>query len=221
MSNLPEPGESWTVQHARDLYNVQRWGAKYFDINEAGRVVAKPLRDAGASVDLTDVIEEARARGLKFPLLIRFQDILRHRVESINLAFRNSITEFNYQGRYRGVFPIKVNQLREVVEEILDAGKPYDFGLEVGSKPELFAGLALQSQMGSLIVCNGYKDANFIRIGVMGTKLGKKVIIVVEKMEELRQIITVSRQLGVDPLIGIRSRLLSIGGGRWAERGGE
>src|SRR5437764_1235132 len=221
MSNSAEGPEHWNVQQARDLYNIQRWGAKYFDINEAGRVVAKPLRDSGASVDLTDVIEEAKARGLKFPLLIRFQDILRHRVESINMAFRNAITEFNYQGRYRGVFPIKVNQLREVVEEILDAGKPFEFGLEVGSKPELFAGLALQSQMGSLIVCNGYKDANFIRVALLGTKLGKKVILVVEKLEELRQIITVSRQLGVEPLIGIRARLLSKGGGRWAESGGE
>ena len=176
--------------------------------------MAKPLRDAGASVDLTDVIEEAKARGLKFPLLIRFQDILRHRVESINLAFRNSIAEFNYRGKYRGVFPIKVNQLREVVEEILDAGKPFDFGLEVGSKPELFAGLALQSQLGSLIVCNGYKDANFIRMALLGTKLNKKVIMVVEKLEELRQIITLSRQFGVEPLIGIRTRLLSRGAGK-------
>src|SRR5205814_10477654 len=145
MSNPGEPGEAWDIHQARSMYNINRWGAKYFDINEAGRVVAKPLRDSGASVDITDVIEEAKARGLKFPVLIRFQDILRHRVESINMAFRNAITEFNYQARYRGVFSIKVNQLREVVEEILDAGKPYDFGLEVGSKPELFAGLALQS----------------------------------------------------------------------------
>src|SRR5437660_8054801 len=221
MSNSSDGGESWNIQQARNLYNIQQWGAKYFDINEAGRVVARPLRDSGASVDLTDVIEEAKARGLRFPLLIRFQDILRHRVESINLAFRNSIAEFNYQGSYRGVFPIKVNQLREVVEEILDAGKPYQFGLEVGSKPELFAGLALQAQLGSLIVCNGYKDANFIRIALLGTKLGKKVIMVVEKLEELRQIITVSRQLGVEPLIGIRARLLSKGGGRWAESAGE
>src|SRR5437879_1461968 len=211
----------WVVQDARNLYNINSWGAKYFDINEAGRVVAKPLGDGGASVDLTDVIEEAKARNLKFPVLIRFQDILRNRVEAINLAFRNAITEFNYQGRYRGVFPIKVNQLREVVEEILDAGKPFEFGLEVGSKPELFAGLALQSQMGSLIVCNGYKDANFIRIALLGTKLGKKVIMVVEKLEELRQIIAVSRQLGVEPLVGIRARLLSKGGGRWADSGGE
>jgi arginine decarboxylase len=221
MSNPSEANEPWSIQHARNLYNIHRWGAKYFDINEAGRVVAKPLRDTGAAVDLTDVIEEARVRGLKFPVLIRFQDILRHRVESINMAFRNAITEFNYQGRYRGVFPIKVNQLREVVEEILDAGKVFDFGLEVGSKPELFAGLALQSQLGSLIVCNGYKDANFIRIALLGTKLGKKVIMVVEKLEELRQIIAVSRQLGVEPLIGVRARLLSKGGGRWAESAGE
>src|SRR5256714_6682317 len=222
MSNSSsDGGEAWSVQQARNLYNIPRWGAKYFDINEAGRVVAKPLRDAGAVVDLTDVIEEAKARGLKFPLLIRFQDILRHRVESINMAFRNAITEFNYQGRYRGVFPIKVNQLREVVEEILDAGKPYEFGLEVGSKPELFAGLALQSQLGSLIVCNGYKDASFIRMALLGIKLGKKVIMVVEKLEELRQIIAISKQLGLEPLIGIRVRLLSKGGGRWAESGGE
>jgi len=221
MSNPKEPNGDWDVQAARNLYNVQRWGAKYFDINDAGHVVARPLQDAGAPVDITDVIEEAKARGLKFPVLIRFQDILRHRVESINLAFRNSITEYSYQGKYRGVFPIKVNQLREVVEEILDAGKPYDFGLEVGSKPELFVGLALQNQLGSLIICNGYKDSNFIRMALLGTKLGRKVIMVVEKLEELRQIINVSKQLGVEPLLGIRARLLSKGAGRWAESGGE
>src|SRR5580765_7935912 len=221
MSNSTEANNGWNIQAARNLYNIHRWGAKYFDINDAGHVVAKPLQDAGASVDITDVIEEAKGRGLKFPLLIRFQDILRHRVESINMAFRNAIAEFNYQGRYRGVFPIKVNQLREVVEEILDAGRPYDFGLEVGSKPELLAGLALQSQMGSLIICNGYKDASFIKMALIGTKLGKKVIMVVEKLEELRQIITVSKQLGVEPAIGIRARLLSKGGGRWADSAGE
>src|SRR5881628_2758806 len=212
---------AWDIQAARNLYNIPSWGAKYFDINEAGRVIARPLQEMGASVDLTDLVEEAKARGLKFPVLMRFQDILRHRVESINLAFRNSITEFNYQGRYRGVFPIKVNQLREVVEEILDAGKVFDFGLEVGSKPELFAGLALQSQLGSLIVCNGYKDANFVRMALLGVKLGKRVILVVEKLEELRQIITISKQLGVEPLIGFRARLLSKGGGRWADSAGE
>src|SRR6476660_5693149 len=221
MSNSNDASAPWDIQQARNLYNIHRWGAKYFDINDAGRVVAKPLGDSGAAVDLTDVIEEAKARNLKFPVLIRFQDILRNRVEAINLAFRNAITEFSYQGRYRGVFPIKVNQLREVVEEILDAGRPFDFGLEVGSKPELFAGLALQSQLGSLIVCNGYKNAAFVRMALLGTKLGKKVIMVVEKLEELRQIISVSKQLGVEPLIGIRARLLSKGGGKWAESAGE
>lgn len=221
MSNPTDASTPWDIPAARNLYNIHRWGAKYFDINEAGHVVATPLQEAGVAVDLTDVIEEATGRGLKFPLLIRFQDILRHRVESINLAFRNSITEFGYQGKYRGVFPIKVNQLREVVEEILDAGKPFDFGLEVGSKPELFAGLALQGAVGSLIICNGYKDCDFIKMALLGTKLGKKVIMVVEKLEELRQIISVSKQLGVEPTIGIRARLLSKGSGRWAESGGE
>ena len=221
MSDLSNGTKLWDIRAARSLYNIDRWGAKYFDINEAGHVVAMPLQEAGASVELADVIEDARGRGLKFPLLIRFQDILRHRVQSVNEAFRASIAEFNYQGRYRGVFPIKVNQLREVVEEILDAGKPYNFGLEVGSKPELFAGLALQSEADSLIICNGYKDSSFIRMALMGIKLGKKAIMVVEKLEELKQIIAVSKQCGVEPLIGIRSRLLSKGAGRWAESGGE
>jgi arginine decarboxylase len=221
MSEPSAANGSWTIQDARTLYNIDRWGARYFDINDAGHVVARPLQDAGVGVDLTDIAEEARARGLKFPVLIRFQDILRHRVEAINKAFRNAIAEFNFNGQYRGVFPIKVNQLREVVEEILDAGKPFNFGLEVGSKPELFAGLALQNHAGALIICNGYKDAQFIRMALMGTKLGKQVIMVVEKLEELKQIIAVSRQVGVEPLIGIRARLASKGAGKWAESGGE
>jgi len=211
----------WDIAAARALYNIQSWGSRYFDINEAGHVVAMPQRGAGSVVDITDVIEEARGRNLAFPLLIRFQDILRNRVEAINAAFAAAITEFNYQNSYRGVFPIKVNQLREVVEEILDAGKPFNFGLEVGSKPELFAGLAMQDHPGSLIICNGYKDSQFIRMALIGVKLGKTVVLVVEKLEELRQIITVSRQVGVEPRIGIRVRLSSKGAGRWAESGGD
>src|SRR5436190_10365925 len=221
MSDTAADGSTWDIQAARNLYNIQWWGSKYFDINEAGHVVATPLQEDGTAVDITDVIEEARGRGLKFPLLIRFQDILRHRVEALNTAFRNSIKEFNYQGDYRGVFPIKVNQLREVVEEILEAGRPFNFGLEVGSKPELFAALALQAEMGSLIICNGYKDAGFIRMALLGIKLGKRVIMVVEKLEELRHIITLSKQAGVEPLIGIRARLSAKGAGKWADSGGE
>ncbi len=212
--------EPWTIQSARLLYNIDRWGAGYFDVNDQGHVVARPLQN-GVDVDTTIVVEEAKARGLKLPLLIRFQDILRHRVTAINEAFRASIVEFGYKGAYRGVFPIKVNQLREVVEEILEAGKPYHFGLEVGSKPELFVGMALQDQPGSLIICNGYKDSAFIKLALQGIKLGKKVIMVVEKLEELRQILAVSRQVGVEPMIGIRARLLSKGAGKWAESGGE
>src|SRR5690349_4048008 len=221
MSDSANSSNAWDIQASRTLYNIDRWGAKYFDINEEGHVVARPLQEKGCAVDLTDVAEEARARGLKFPLLVRFQDILRHRVDALNQAFRNSISEYNYQGNYRGVFPIKVNQLREVVEEILDAGKQYNFGLEVGSKPELFAGLAMQNQAGSLIICNGYKDAEFIRMALLGIKLGKRVIIVVEKLEELKYVIAISRQFGVEPIIGIRARLLSKGMGKWAESGGE
>jgi len=221
MSQSISPTTPWDIQKARNLYNINGWGAKYFDINNEGHVVAMPLKEAGASVDLTDVIEEARGRNLRFPLLIRFQDILRDRVESLNQAFIASIAEFNYQGKYRGVFPIKVNQLREVVEEILDAGKPYQEGLEVGSKPELFAGLALQNQPGSLIICNGYKDPLVIRMALMGVKLGSQVILVVEKLEELKNIIAVSKQVGVEPMIGMRARLNSKGAGKWADSGGE
>jgi arginine decarboxylase len=210
----------WTLQSARTLYNIDRWGAGYFDINEAGHAIARPLQN-GVAVDLTDVAEEARGRGLRFPLLIRFQDILRHRVAALNEAFRASIAEYGYKGIYNGVFPIKVNQLREVVEEILDAGEKYQFGLEVGSKPELFAGMALQSQPGSLIVCNGYKDAAFIKLALQGIRLGKKVILIVEKLEELRQILAVSKTMGVEPLVGVRARLFSKGAGKWAESGGE
>ncbi len=221
MSNLSDESGPWNIQAARTLYNIERWGADYFDVNDEGHVVCRPLHDKGAVVDITDVIEEARARGLMCPVLIRFQDILRHRVEAVNQAFRNSIAEYGYQGIYRGVFPIKVNQLREVVEEILEAGKQFGFGLEVGSKPELFAGLALQGQPGDLIICNGYKDSEFIKMALMGLKLGKTVILVVEKLEELRQILALSRQMGVEPLVGMRARLQSKSAGRWAESGGE
>src|SRR5216117_2450970 len=221
MSDSANAPGSWDIQTERALYNIDRWGAKYFDINEAGRVVAMPLQESGAAVELTDVVEEAKARGLKFPLLIRFQDILRHRVQSINEAFRGSIAEFNYQGKYRGVFPIKVNQLREVVEEILDAGKPYNYGLEVGSKPEMFAGLAVHTNNESLIVCNGYKDATFIRMAMIGRKIGKKVILIAEKLSEVRAIVKVAMEMGVEPWIGMRVRLLSKGAGKWATSGGE
>jgi len=220
MSNRSD-NDAWSIKDAKNLYNVHRWGGGYFDVSDGGHVVCRPLQGEGAEVALRDVIEAARRRGLKFPLLLRFQDILRHRVEALNKAFARAIKEYDYRGVYRGVFPVKVNQLREVVEEILDAGRKYHFGLEVGSKPELFAGLALQDADEGLIICNGYKDPSFVHFALMGTKLGREVILVVEKLEELRQIIKVSKEVGVRPMIGIRARLLCKGVGKWADSAGE
>ena len=211
----------WDIEAAIATYNVDRWGSDYFTINEAGNVVARPLQENGGSIDIMEVVSEARKRGLGFPLVIRFQDLLRHRVESVNHAFRNAIAEFDYKNQYRGVFPIKVNQLREVIEEIVDAGEQFHFGLEAGSKPELVAALAMHKDPESLIVCNGYKDRAFIRIALLGRKLDKTVIIVVEKLEELEQTIRAAQEVGVEPQIGIRVRLYSKGSGRWSPSGGE
>src|SRR2546421_9627061 len=211
----------WDLEAANATYNVEGWETGYFSINADGNVVAKPLREDGGEIPILEVVNEARSRGLPFPLVIRFQDLLRHRVESVNRAFENAITEFNYRGKYRGVFPIKVNQLREVIEEIVDAGLPFHFGLEAGSKPELVAALAMHKDAESLIICNGYKDPAFIRIALLGRKLGKQVIIVVEKLEELEQTIRTSKEVGVEPLIGIRVRLTSKGAGKWTTSGGE
>ncbi len=211
----------WDLESAIATYNVEGWGNGYFTVNSSGNVEAKPLQENGGSIDLLEVVNEARARHLGFPLVIRFQDLLRHRVESINRVFQTAITEFGYRNEYRGVFPIKVNQLREVIEEIVDAGQPFHFGLEAGSKPELVAALAMHQDPESLIICNGYKDPAFIRIALLGRKLGKSVVIVVEKLEELEQTIRISNEVGVEPYIGIRVRLHSKGSGKWSPSGGE
>src|SRR5467141_3814274 len=202
-----EEMKDWDVESAIATYNVDGWGGGYFTGNAEGNVVAKPLQENGGSITILEVVNEARSRGLSFPLVIRFQDLLRHSVESVNRAFENAITEFDYRGKYRGVFPIKVNQLREVIEEIVDAGQAFHFGLEAGSKPELVAALAMHKDAESLVICNGYKDPAFIRIALLGRKLGKQVIIVVEKLEELEQTIRTSKEVGVEPLIGIRVHL--------------
>jgi arginine decarboxylase len=213
--------ETWDIPSAIALYNIDRWGTGYFTINGAGNVQVMPTLAYGKAIDLTDVISEARDRGMSFPLVVRFQDLLRHRVETINRAFQSAIAEANYQNVYKGVFPIKVNQLREVVEEIMDAGRPFNFGLEAGSKPELIAALAVHRDPDSLIICNGYKDPTFIQNALLGRKLGKQVIMVVEKLEEVRQILQVSREMNVMPLMGLRVRLQSKGSGKWATSGGE
>ena len=215
--------ESWDIQSAISLYNIDRWGTGYFSINQKGNVQILPTQNEATPIDIMELIAEARngKRGLTFPMVLRFQDLLRHRVETINRAFMSAITEAKYQNVYRGVFPIKVNQLREVVEEIMDSGRPYNFGIEAGSKPELLAALAIHNDPESLIICNGYKDTTFIQNALMGSKLGKKVILVVEKLEELSQILQVSREVGVEPMIGLRVRIQAKGSGKWATSGGE
>src|SRR5438552_6722322 len=211
----------WDLESAIATYNMDGWSEGYFTVNSSGNVEAKPLQGNGGSIDILAVVNEARARNLSFPLLIRFQDLVRHRVEAVNRAFQNAISEFGYHNQYRGVFPIKVNQLREVIEEIVDAGEQFHFGLEAGSKPELVAALATHKDPESLIICNGYKDPAFIRIALLGRKLGKPVIIVAEKLEELEQTIRTSKEVGVESYIGIRARLYSKGSGKWSPSGGE
>jgi arginine decarboxylase len=212
--------QSWDIPAAISLYNIDRWGTGYFTINDRGNIQVQPTRGP-ASIDLMELIEEAKQRGLTFPIVLRFQDLLRDRVETINKSFAAAMKEANYRNDYRGVFPIKVNQLREVVEEIVDAGAPYHFGIEAGSKPELIAALAVHRAPESLIICNGYKDRLFIETALLGRKLGKKVILVVEKIEELAEILRVSKEVGVEPMIGIRVRLAAKGAGKWATSGGE
>lgn len=215
-----ESNSSFDITEARELYNIDRWSGGYFGINDAGHVCVFPKRN-GETIDLMDVVAEARSRKLAFPLVVRFHDLLRDRVETINKAFATAIDESGYTSPYRGVFPIKVNQLREVVEEIIDAGKPWHFGIEAGSKPELLAALSVHSDPESLVICNGYKDTSFIQNALLGSKLGKTVILVVEKLEELAHILRVSQTMKIEPLIGLRVRLLSKGAGKWATSGGE
>ncbi len=212
---------AWSVEQSNKIYNVDKWGAGYFDINAKGHIYVTPTKDPNKTIDLYSVIEDIRRKGIEFPALIRFQDILRSRVQELNESFRNAIAEFNYQGKYTGVFPIKVNQLREAVEEILDAGIPYGYGIECGSKPELYAALALIEDKDTLIIANGYKDTTFIRTALLGSQLRKNVIIVVEKLTELHQILSMSQELGVEPSIGIRAKLNTKGIGKWEASSGD
>ena len=211
----------WDVSSALALYNVERWGAPYFTVNGKGHVAVRPSGEPLREIDMMELVREARERGLAFPLTLRFQDLLRHRVQTVNRAFAEAIAEAGYKNVYRGVFPIKVNQLREVVEEVVDAGAEFHFGLEAGSKPELLAALSMHDDPESLIICNGYKDADYVRNAMLGRKLGKRLVMVVEKIEELAQILAVAKQMDVEPWIGVRVRLATKGAGKWATSGGE
>ena len=210
----------WTITEAENYYGLKRWGGGHFSVDEQGYMLVHPQRDAH-SIRLHDIVKEALGKGHKLPLTIRIQDLLRTRVVELNELFAQAIKEEGYGGKYRGVFPIKVNQLREVVEEIQDAGKPYHYGLECGSKPELMIALAMHKDVKSLIVCNGYKDDEFIRLALSGRRLGKEIFLVVEQLSEVPRIIQISKKLGVQPLIGFRIKLSTAGEGKWASSSGE
>src|SRR6476619_3467727 len=212
----------WSIESARELYNIEGWGAGYFDINERGHVVVRPDRDRpDRALDLFDLARDLEEQGVALPVLLRFSDILQSRIESLSERFQSAIKEFEYQGGYTSVYPIKVNQQRHVVEEIVQFGKAHGVGLECGSKPELQAVLALSESTDHIIVCNGYKDEEFMRLALMGQKLGHKVFIVLEQLSEVDVLLQVADELGVTPTAGVRIKLYSEGSGRWARSGGE
>lgn len=211
---------AWSVANSEELYGFKRWGSGHLGVDDDGFVNVEPLAD-GRGIRIMDVVDEAIGMGLKAPMVIRFQDLLRHRVTQLNELFRKAIKEEGYKGEYRGVFPIKVNQLREVVDEIVTAGKDFGYGLEAGSKPELMIALAMHEGPNRLIICNGYKDHDYIRLALLGRKIGKKIIIVVEQLAEVDDIIAISAEVGVKPMIGFRAKLQTRGEGKWSSSTGD
>ena len=215
------PSADWSIERATQYYNVAGWGAGFFSINDKGHVVVHPMGQPGPVIDLMDVVEDIRERKIGFPCVVRFQDVLRARVKQINEAFGKAIAEMGYGARYFGVYPIKVNQLREVVEEILDAGAPYHYGLEAGSKGELLVVLGMNSDPEALTICNGYKDEDYLRLALLGRKIGRKVIVVIEKLSELPELLRLADEMGVEPMIGLRSKLTTRGTGKWEGSSGD
>jgi arginine decarboxylase len=217
---LMELIEKWKISDATETYGIRHWSKGYFSINEAGHVAVHPTKNGDRAIDLKELVDQLQTRGIQLPILLRFTDILRHRVGEIHDAFRLAIQESDYHGSYCCVYPIKVNQQRHVVEEILDFGKPFNFGLEAGSKPELLAVLALANGFETPIICNGFKDDEFIKMTVLARKIGKQVIPVVEKFTELEAIVRYALELNVRPVIGVRVKLASRGSGRWKSSAG-
>jgi arginine decarboxylase len=221
MSSAGGIPRKWNVADSSETYGVKYWGNNYFSINDAGNAQAHPAGPDGARIDLKELVDEVARRGIGLPLLIRFSDVLRSRIVELNETFRRAIAEYGYKGAYKGVYPIKVNQHRYVVEEIVQFGRPYHYGLEAGSKPELLAVMAMLDDEEALIVCNGYKDEEYIETALTCSKLGRTVLIVVEKFSELQLIADTAKKMGVRPRIGIRVKLAAKGSGRWEASGGD
>lgn len=222
MTNRPHPPQDWTLEEAEKTYHISRWGDGYFTINEKGNMAVIPTKNPnGPIIDIAEVIDEMKKEKIAFPAVIRFHDILRSQVKNLNRTFREVIEDANYEGRFMGVFPIKVNQMREVVEEVVDAGAPYHFGLEAGSKPELLSVLALNDNHQSLTILNGYKDKDYLKLALMGLKMGRNIIVVIEKFSELTALLKLSQEMKVKPVIGLRCKMSVKGRGKWAESGGE
>jgi arginine decarboxylase len=212
---------TWTIEDSRELYNVDGWGVGYFGINERGHVTVHPTRDPRRGLDLYELTMDLEAQGVGLPMLLRFSDILRTRIETLSEKFEAAMKEYGYEGKYTTVYPIKVNQQRHIIEEIVAFGEKHGVGLEVGSKPELQAVLALTERTDHIIVCNGYKDEEYMRLALMGQKLGHVVFIVLEKPSEVDTLIRVADDMNVQPTAGVRIKLSSSGAGRWSESAGE
>jgi arginine decarboxylase len=214
-------GEPWTPARSAALYQIDGWGEPYFFVNAQGHVEVRPDPRLDRRVDLYDLVGDLKARGLSMPLLVRFSDILADRIRRLNEAFSKAISEYNYPGVYRGVYPVKVNQQRHVVEEIVEFGRPWNYGLEAGSKPELLIALAASQEPGGLIICNGYKDEKYIETAVLAKGFDKTVVIVLERIEELDFAFKAADKLGIRPVLGVRAKLTAKGIGRWADSAGD
>lgn len=210
----------WRIDDSSELYNINGWGLKYFSINEKGHVAVTP-KEGYASVDLKEVMDELQVRDIVSPVLLRFPDILDNRIEKISRCFKQAAKEYNYQAQNYLIYPIKVNQMRPVVEELVTHGKKFNIGLEAGSKPELHAVLATNIAENALIICNGYKDEDYIELALLAQKMGRRIYLVVEKLNELRLITEIAKRINIKPNIGIRIKLSSSGSGKWEESGGD
>ena len=213
--------DAWTVQDSAKLYGISNWGARYFSISENGRVQVHPQGPDGPRTDLLTLVDDMRGRGLHTPLLLRFSDILAARVREVSSCFVSAIEDYGYRGGYRGVYPVKVNQQRRVVEEMVEFGREHDLGLEVGSKPELLIAVALLQDARTLLVCNGFKDRAYIETALLAQRLGRHPILVLDRPTELDLVLKVSAELGIRPHLGVRARLASRGEGKWVESSGD